>query len=168
MLAKYSLIQLKTGRNPRESFKTLDSLIRKAADKGVNFVSTPETTNIMELKGSRLFKKITAEKDDIFLKKLRALAKELNLWINLGSWIVKAGKNKASNRTILIDSDGRIHSRYDKIHLFDVEKRSPNEPLNNQVHSCKNLTHQSTAAAQHQKRSSLLQPERAHKKRKAK
>jgi len=121
VLAKYSLIQLKTGRNPRESFKTLDSLIRKAADKGVNFVSTPETTNIMELKGSRLFKKITAEKDDIFLKKLRALAKELNLWINLGSWIVKTGKNKASNRTILIDSDGKIHSRYDKIHLFDVK-----------------------------------------------
>ena len=53
--------------------------------------------------------------------KIWALAKELNLWINLGSWIVKAGKNKASNRTILIDSDGRIHSRYDKIHLFDVE-----------------------------------------------
>ena len=83
MLAKYSLIQLKTGRNPRESFKTLDSLIRKAVDKGINFVSTPETTNIMELKGSRLFKKVTAEKDDVFIKKLRALAKELNLWINL-------------------------------------------------------------------------------------
>ena len=121
MLAKHSLIQLKTGCNPQESFKTLDSLIRKAADRGISFISTPETTNIMELRSSKLFKKITAEKDDVFIKKLRALAKELNLWINLGSWIVKAGKNKASNRTILIDSDGRIHSRYDKIHLFDVQ-----------------------------------------------
>ena len=96
MLAKHSLIQLKTGRNPKESFKTLDSLIRKAADRGIHFVSTPETTNIMELRSSKLFKKITAEKDDVFLKKLRALAKELNLWIRLGSWMVNAEINKAS------------------------------------------------------------------------
>ena len=40
MLAKHSLIQLKTGCNPKESFKTLDSLIRKAADRGISFVST--------------------------------------------------------------------------------------------------------------------------------
>ena len=120
MIAKHSLIQLNTGRSPKDSYDFLEKSIRKAADRGINFISTPETTNIMELKSSRLFKKVTSEKEDIFIKNLMLLARELNIWINLGSWIVRSGKNKASNRTILIDSDGKIHSRYDKIHLFDV------------------------------------------------
>ena len=120
MTVKYSLIQLNTGCNPKESYEFLKKSIRKSADQGANFISTPETSNIMELRSSKLFKKISSEKEDIFIKKLMNLANQLNIWINLGSWVVKSGKNKASNRTIVIDSDGKIHSRYNKIHLFDV------------------------------------------------
>jgi predicted amidohydrolase len=93
----------------------------KSANNGANLISTPETSNIMELKSTKLFKNIFAEGDDLFLKNLMKLANDLSVWINLGSWVVKDLNGKALNRTILIDSDGKINSRYDKIHLFDVE-----------------------------------------------
>ena len=121
MLARYSLIQLSTGCVPKDSYESLKKYIVKSANNGANLISTPETSNIMELKSTKLFKNIFAEGDDLFLKKLMKLANDLSVWINLGSWVVKDLNGKALNRTILIDSDGGINSRYDKIHLFDVE-----------------------------------------------
>ena len=97
MTVKYSLIQLNTGCNPKESYEFLKKSIRKSADQGANFISTPETSNIMELRSSKLFKKISSEKEDIFIKKLMNLANQLNIWINLGSWVVKSGKNKVKD-----------------------------------------------------------------------
>ena len=120
-MAKFSLIQLNTGCNPKKSFEVLKKYITQAAQRGSKFICTPETTNIMEVRNSVLFKKIYTEKEDIYLKKILGLAKDLKIWINLGSWILKDRKGKALNRTILINSEGLIHSRYDKIHLFDVE-----------------------------------------------
>ena len=120
-LTKFSLIQLNTGCDPKKSFEVLKKYITKAAKSGSKFVCTPETTNIMEVRNSELFKKIYTEKEDIYLEKILGLAKDLKIWINLGSWILKDKKNKAVNRTILINPDGLIHARYDKIHLFDVE-----------------------------------------------
>jgi len=121
VLARYSLIQLSTGCVPKDSYESLKKYIVKSANNGANLISTPETSNIMELKSTKLFKNIFAEGDDLFLKKLMKLANDLSVWINLGSWVVKDLNGKALNRTILIDSDGGINSRYDKIHLFDVE-----------------------------------------------
>ena len=120
-MTKFSLIQLNTGCDPKKSFEVLKKYITKAAKSGSKFVCTPETTNIMEVRNSVLFKKIYTEKEDIYLEKILGLAKDLKIWINLGSWILKDKKNKAVNRTILINPDGLIHARYDKIHLFDVE-----------------------------------------------
>jgi len=121
VLARYSLIQLNTGCVPKDSYESLKKYILKSANNGANLISTPETSNIMELKSAKLFKNIFAEEDDLFLKKLMQLASDLNVWINLGSWVIRDLNGKALNRTILIDSDGGINSRYDKIHLFDVE-----------------------------------------------
>ena len=120
-MTKFSLIQLNTGCDPKKSFEVLKKFIVKAASGGSKFICTPETTNIMEVRNSLLFKKIYSEKEDIYLEKILKLTKELNIWLNLGSWILKDKNNKAVNRTILINPDGLIHARYDKIHLFDVE-----------------------------------------------
>ena len=34
--------------------------------------------------------------------------------------IIKIGKKKLVNRSVLINTKGRIHSYYDKIHMYDV------------------------------------------------
>ena len=49
------------------------------------------------------------------------LAKELGLWLNIGSLALKGTGEKLLNRSLLFAPDGTIAARYDKIHLFDVD-----------------------------------------------
>ena len=100
-MTKFSLIQLNTSCDPKKSFEVLKKYITKAARSGSKFVCTPETTNIMEVRNSLLFKKIYSEKEDIYLEKILRLAKDLKIWINLGSWILKDKKNKAVNLSLI-------------------------------------------------------------------
>ena len=79
-MTKFSLIQLNTGCDPKKSFEVLKKFIVKAASGGSKFICTPETTNIMEVRNSLLFKKIYSEKEDIYLQKILKLTKELNIW----------------------------------------------------------------------------------------
>jgi predicted amidohydrolase len=53
-----------------------------------------------------------------------ALARELGLWILIGSLAIRGSGDKISNRSYLIAADGTVRARYDKIHLFDVSLRS--------------------------------------------
>jgi predicted amidohydrolase len=48
-------------------------------------------------------------------------AKELGIWLLVGSVSVKLPGGKVANRSMLMDNNGRIVARYDKIHLFDVD-----------------------------------------------
>mgnify|MGYP003301179217 CR=1 FL=1 len=58
---------------------------------------------------------------DPALAAFRELARELKLFFHIGSLAVKATSEKAANRSLLIDREGEIVARYDKIHLFDVD-----------------------------------------------
>jgi len=49
------------------------------------------------------------------------LARELGLWLNIGSLALRGAGEKLVNRSLLFAPDGRIAARYDKIHLFDVD-----------------------------------------------
>jgi predicted amidohydrolase len=59
-------------------------------------------------------------KEDIYLNGIKALAKKNKKWILIGSLIIKLSKNKLTNRSVLIDKQGKIRSYYDKIHMYDV------------------------------------------------
>ena len=63
-MTKFSLIQLNTGCDPKKSFEVLKKFIVKAASGGSKFICTPETTNIMEVRNSLLFKKIYSIKKE--------------------------------------------------------------------------------------------------------
>ena len=41
--------------------------------------------------------------------------------MHVGSLAIKASPDKAANRSFLIDPQGEIIARYDKIHMFDVD-----------------------------------------------
>ena len=55
------------------------------------------------------------------LARLKALARELRIWLHVGSLAVKLDKIRIANRSYLIDPEGRIAARYDKLHMFDVD-----------------------------------------------
>src|SRR5262249_48833484 len=95
--------------------------IREAKAGGARYVQTPEMTNIIEMKRDNLFAEIAPEEQDPSLAAFRDLARDLGLWLHIGSLAIKVSPEKAGNRSFLIDPHGAIAARYDKIHMFDVD-----------------------------------------------
>ena len=118
---RVGLVQLRSGRDMAANRDAAAALVREAAREGAHYVQTPETTNIMELDRARLFELLKEEAEDETLAALRELARELKIHLHIGSLALKVSDTKAVNRAILIDPEGEIAARYDKIHMFDVD-----------------------------------------------
>jgi predicted amidohydrolase len=96
-------------------------LIRKGAAEGACYIQTPENTPLMELDGNRLFERIRPENETAALGEFSETARDLRIWLHVGSLAVKVGERKAANRAFVFAPDGSIAARYDKIHMFDVD-----------------------------------------------
>jgi deaminated glutathione amidase len=118
---KVGLIQMRSGLDPQANLAAVLAGVDEAKRGGADYVQTPEMTNVLENKRERLFSKIFAEENDPTLATVCEMARKLGLYIHLGSLAVKASPDKAANRGFLIDRNGNIAARYDKIHMFDVD-----------------------------------------------
>src|SRR5271169_877306 len=118
---KVALIQMRSGLEPQPNLAAVLAGVDEAKNGGADYVLTPEMTNVLENKRERLFTKIYSEEQDPSLATLREVARKLSIYIHLGSLAVKATPEKAANRAFLIDRNGDIAARYDKIHMFDVD-----------------------------------------------
>jgi predicted amidohydrolase len=118
---KVALVQMRSGVDPAANLATVLSGVAQAAAAGAAYVLTPEMTNIMEIKRERLFAAIAHEENDATLFALRDAARRHGIYIHIGSLAVKASPDKAANRSLLIDRNGEVIARYDKIHMFDVD-----------------------------------------------
>lgn len=114
------LVQLRTGKSIDANVAKAVALVREAKERGADYIQTPEMTNLMEQGRDGLFTSIVEEERDQALAALRSLARELKVHLHIGSLAIKVSNDKAANRAFLIDPEGEIAARYDKIHLFDV------------------------------------------------
>jgi predicted amidohydrolase len=115
------LIQTRAGEQPAANLETVVKLIGEAKAGGASYVQTPEMTNIMVASRDKLLAAIVPEENDPSLATFRELARELGIYLHIGSLAVKSSADKAANRSFLIDPQGEIAARYDKIHMFDVD-----------------------------------------------
>ena len=115
------LIQMRSGLLPQANLDAAARLIAEARGASADYVLTPEMTNIMEIKRERLFAAIVPEESDTTLAAFRELARKLQLFLHIGSLAIKLSAEKAANRSFLIDPEGEVVARYDKIHMFDVD-----------------------------------------------
>jgi predicted amidohydrolase len=115
------LVQMRSGLDPAANLDVAAKLIREAKAGGADYVLTPEMTNIMEVRRERLFAAIAAEEADPSLAAFRDLARKLAIHVHVGSLAIKLEGERAANRSFLINRDGEIVARYDKIHMFDVD-----------------------------------------------
>ncbi len=115
------LVQLRSGRSVGPNLDKAEALIRRAAKGGAVYVQTPENTGLMELKPELVVEAAETEGKNVALARLKALARELRIWLHVGSLAVKLDKVRVANRSYLIDPEGRIAARYDKLHMFDVD-----------------------------------------------
>jgi len=112
-------------RDMAPSIAALEPLIRGAAGDGARLIVLPEMATMLEPQNPKVLEKAVPEESDPGLKRFRALAKETGAWILVGSLLIKVpGENRVANRSFMVDSEGAIVARYDKLHLFDVDLAS--------------------------------------------
>lgn len=116
-----ALVQLRSGREIAPNIATAKELIAAAAAEGAHYVQTPENTALMELETPRLFDHIKPEAESGFVGEFSDLARELGIWLHIGSSAVVTEDGRAANRAFVFRPDGSIAARYDKIHMFDVD-----------------------------------------------
>jgi len=116
-----ALVQLRSGRDVEANMQDAETLIRRAALGGAAYVQTPENTAIMELEPELVLAAAKAEADSEPLARFRAFARELGIYLHIGSLAIKLDGMHVANRSYLIDPAGTIAARYDKLHLFDVD-----------------------------------------------
>jgi predicted amidohydrolase len=95
--------------------------IGEAAAAGAAFITLPETVGLMEPVNEKISDNCFHEECDAGLAAFRAAAREFEAWILVGSQLIKDADDRIVNRSMLIDAEGEIVARYDKIHLFDIE-----------------------------------------------
>jgi predicted amidohydrolase len=115
------LVQMRSGLQPTANLDQAVALIREAKAAGADYVQTPEMTNIVANKRDLMLAAIAPEESDASLAAFRTLARELGIHLHLGSLAIKISPDRAANRSFLIDPQGEIVARYDKIHMFDVD-----------------------------------------------
>ncbi len=113
-----AIIQTNTPNNLEEAWAELDGLVRAASNSGAKFIATPEGSNLLE-RDREKFKQICPRLEDGFAQYSK-LARELNIYLLIGSALFQQDEKKAVNRSLFFAPDGELIAHYDKIHLFDV------------------------------------------------
>ncbi len=121
-MTRIALYQSRTGIDPQANARALVSAVEEASAGGAAMLFTPEMSGLLDRDRERAAANLRAEADDPALAAVRAAAVRTGLWVHLGSLAVRdeAG-GKLYNRAFLIDGEGEVRARYDKLHLFDVD-----------------------------------------------
>ena len=114
-------VQMRSGLSRAQNTKDALALIAEAAQGGAKFVATPEMTNVVDRKPSRLFDGLPDEDGLSEIASFSAAAKQHGLWLLIGSMALRVDDQRAANRSFLFAPDGAITARYDKLHMFDVD-----------------------------------------------
>ena len=121
MSVRIAVFQSTTGIDPAANAEALVEAIGEAAEGGAEMLFTPEMSGLLDRDSDRARAYIAEESEDPVLAACRDAARERKIWVHLGSLAVLSEGGKVANRAFVINPDGRVRARYDKIHLFDVD-----------------------------------------------
>jgi predicted amidohydrolase len=94
--------------------------IGEAAAAGADFIALPESVGLIEPDNLQIPENCFHEDRDAGLAAFRAAAKEFDVWILVGSQLIKDTGDSIVNRSLLLDAQGEVAARYDKLHMFDI------------------------------------------------
>ncbi|MER8518077.1 carbon-nitrogen hydrolase family protein [Mesorhizobium sp. M0644] len=118
---KAAAIQMRSGTSPERNAVDLERLVREAAGLGATYIQTPEMTGALIRDSQARAASFTSEDKDIVVSTSRRLAKELGIFLHIGSTAILRADGKLANRALLFGPDGARIATYDKIHMFDVD-----------------------------------------------
>lgn len=115
-----ALLQLTVSDDPSANLTATLRRLDEAIAGGARLIVTPEATNILSTDRDHQNAVLQSEGNDPTLAALCEKAAQAGIWLLIGSLALK-GDQKFVNRSFLVDPQGQITARYDKIHMFDVE-----------------------------------------------
>jgi len=118
---KVALIQTRTPATPQAALAHVLPMVREAAAQGAGFIATPEGVNVLQKDRAVLLPMLRSLDEDLVVGGLRDAARELGVWILIGSALVVREDRKAANRSVLVSPEGAVAATYDKLHMFDVD-----------------------------------------------
>ena len=112
--------QITSSDQPAENLALVLELIDQSADQDILFL--PEVTNCVSLDWAHQAQVLDYFDNNWFVEAVCKKAREMGLWVALGSITLKTHDldGRYANRSILIDSSGVVVAQYDKIHMFDI------------------------------------------------
>lgn len=113
-------IQVNTGNHLDRNLSVMKNMVRTAAAAGAQLVMTPEYCLMMDGSGRVMRENALAPDGGAALAELQALARELQVWLLVGSLTLRTEEERIVNRSFLLAADGAVAATYDKIHMFDV------------------------------------------------
>lgn len=125
--SKVAAIQLNGKASWAENQPVISRLVNDAGHAGAQVIVLPENLYVMPADPHELLALgMDPEGENSPLLWLQELAHERGVWLVAGTLPVRAeGSNgqagKLWSRSYVIDADGKIRAKYDKIHLFDVD-----------------------------------------------
>ena len=119
---RVAIFQSRTGIDPAANGDAIVAAIAEAKAGGADMLFTPEMSGLLDQNRKRAAANLTDEASDPVLARVRAAAAQQGIWVDVGSLALTGGAGgRLVNRGFVIDGEGGIRARYDKIHLFDVD-----------------------------------------------
>lgn len=119
-MTRIAVFQMTAGIDPAANAAMLEYAVGQAAEGGAQMLFTPEMSGLLDRNRKRAAAHVVSEADNPVLARVREAATRYGLWVSLGSLAIAREDGAWANRSFLIDPDGAIAARYDKIHMFDV------------------------------------------------
>jgi len=124
---RIAVLQMTSGIDPDANARIIAEAAQRAGGEGAAMLFTPEMAGLLDRDRARARAHICAEADNRVLAALQDAAGRAGIWLHVGSLPVLADGDEAgrfANRCFVIDPNGAIVARYDKIHMFDVDLAS--------------------------------------------
>lgn len=123
-MARAALLQMTTGIDPQSNAAVIVAAAEAARAGGAAMLFTPEMSGLLDRKRERGSQSIRTEGEDVVLAAVREAARREGLWVHIGSLAIAREDGKWANRAFVVDDQGEIRARYDKMHMFDVDLAS--------------------------------------------
>lgn len=120
-MTRIAVLQMCSGVEPGANAAAMVAALDSAAADGAAMLFTPEMSGLLDRDRTRAAGIIVAEDEDRVLGAMRDAAARTGAWVAIGSLAIRRDDGRWANRSFVIDGNGAIVARYDKIHMFDVD-----------------------------------------------
>ena len=114
-------VQPSSGQDMAENLRVACELVRAAEGEGARLIALPENVALMDHRTEAVHAQAAGLDEHPAIMAFADIARETGAWIVAGSVGARTADSRVANCSVLIDGNGVIAARYDKIHMFDVD-----------------------------------------------